>query len=195
MNNNTFLQKYFEETDFILNNIKNNSDEIIKIKNEFQKTSKSKGKVIIAGNGGSAAIASHVSVDLSKNAGIRAINFNDADLITCLSNDYSYEEWIESALKIYVDKKDIVVLVSSSGSSKNHLKAARYLKQRKIRFITLTAKDKNNPLKKINHKGINIWINSKSYNIIEVFHLYILLLVVDLCIGKSAYSPNRKLKY
>lgn len=195
MNNKKFLQKYFEETNFILSNIKNNSSEIIKIKNEFQKTSKLKGKVIIAGNGGSAAIASHVSVDLSKNAGIRAINFNDADLITCLSNDYSYEEWIESALKIYVDKKDTVVLVSSSGSSKNHLKAARYLKKRKIRFITLTAKNKNNPLKKINHKGINIWINSKSYNIIEVFHLYILLLVVDLCIGKSAYSPNRKLKY
>ena len=147
------------------------------------------------GNGGSAAIASHVSVDLSKNAGIRAINFNDADLITCLSNDYSYEKWIESALQIYVDKRDIVVLVSSSGSSKNHLKAARYLKKRKIKFITLTAINKNNPLKKINSKGINIWINSKSYNIIEVFHLYVLLCVIDLCIGKSAYSPTRKLKY
>lgn len=195
MNNNDFLRKYFEETDFILRNIKNNSNQIIKIKNEFKKTSKSKGKVIIAGNGGSAAIASHVSVDLSKNAGIRAINFNDADLITCLSNDYSYEKWIESALQIYVDKRDIVVLVSSSGSSKNHLKAARYLKKRKIKFITLTAINKNNPLKKINSKGINIWINSKSYNIIEVFHLYVLLCVIDLCIGKSAYSPNRKLKY
>ena len=195
MNNNDFLRKYFEETDFILRNIRNNSNQIIKIKNEFKKTSKSKGKVIIAGNGGSAAIASHVSVDLSKNAGIRAINFNDADLITCLSNDYSYEKWIESALQIYVDKRDIVVLVSSSGSSKNHLKAARYLKKRKIKFITLTAINKNNPLKKINSKGINIWINSKSYNIIEVFHLYVLLCVIDLCIGKSAYSPTRKLKY
>ena len=195
MNNLKFLDKYFQETDFVLKNIKENFNQIIQIKNQFQKTSKSKGKIIIAGNGGSAAIASHVAVDLSKNAGIRAINFNDADLITCLSNDYSYEEWIESALKIYVDKRDLVVLISSSGSSKNHVNAAKYLKKKKIRLITLTASNKNNSLKSINKQGINVWINSKSYNIIEVFHLYILLCVVDLCIGKSVYSPKKKLKY
>ena len=40
-------------------------------------------KSIIVGNGGSAAIASHVSVDFTKAAGIRAVNFNEADLITC----------------------------------------------------------------------------------------------------------------
>ena len=45
-------------------------------------------KVILAGNGGSAAIASHVSVDLTKNAGVRAISFNESDLITCFANDF-----------------------------------------------------------------------------------------------------------
>ena len=54
-------------------------------------------KVIIAGNGGSAAMASHVAVDFTKAAGIRAINFNEADLITCFSNDYGYEHWVAQA--------------------------------------------------------------------------------------------------
>ena len=49
-------------------------------------------KVIIAGNGGSAAMASHTAVDLTKNARVRAISFNDADLITCFANDFGYEK-------------------------------------------------------------------------------------------------------
>ena len=53
---------------------------------------------MIFGNGGSAAIASHVSVDLTKNANIRSVNFNESDLITCFSNDYGYEKWIENGL-------------------------------------------------------------------------------------------------
>ena len=64
-------------------------------------------KIIIIGNGGSAAMASHVSVDLTKNAGIKAINFNEADLLTCFANDYGYEHWVSQALKFYADKGEI----------------------------------------------------------------------------------------
>ena len=49
-------------------------------------------------NGGSSAIASHVSIDLTKNANIRCVNYNEADLITYFSNDYGYERWIEKAI-------------------------------------------------------------------------------------------------
>jgi len=45
-------------------------------------------KLIIAGNGGIVAIASHVSADFIKTAGIWSINFNEADLLTCFANDY-----------------------------------------------------------------------------------------------------------
>jgi len=194
MNKKKFLQKYFKETQNIFEQIKLDDEKIIRSSNLFKKIAKKKNKIIIAGNGGSAAIASHFAVDLSKNAGLRAVNFNDADLITCLSNDYGYEKWIESALKLYADKNDLVILVSSSGTSKNHIIAAKYLIKKKIRLVTLTGKSKNNPLKKINKNGINFWINSYSYNLIEIFHLYILLSIVDLCIGKSEYSPSKKIK-
>ena len=69
------------------------------------------GKLIIVGNGGSSAIASHASVDFTKAAGIRAVNFNESDLLTCFSNDYGYENWVKKALEFYVDKDDIVILI------------------------------------------------------------------------------------
>ena len=76
-----------------------------------------KQKIFIIGNGGSSAISSHVSVDLSKNLNMSAMCFSDADLITCFSNDYGYENWYKEALKRHVKKKDAVILISSSGIS------------------------------------------------------------------------------
>ena len=79
---------------------------------------KNKKKVIIVGNGGSAAIASHVSVDLTKACKIRSVNFNEADLITCFANDYGYENWVKKGIDFYQTKK-IYLSVYSSGMSKN----------------------------------------------------------------------------
>ena len=62
------------------------------------------GKIIFLGNGGSASIASHVSVDLTKNARIRSINFNEPDLITCFANDFGHDNWMKEALKMYSNK-------------------------------------------------------------------------------------------
>ena len=58
-----------------------------------------------------AAIASHLSVDFTKAAGIRAINFNESSLLTCFGNDYGYENWVEYALKFYADEDDVVILI------------------------------------------------------------------------------------
>ena len=64
----------------------------IKLQKILVNLRKSKKKAIIAGNGGSAAIASHFSVDLTKNAKVRCMNFNEMDLITCFANDFGYEK-------------------------------------------------------------------------------------------------------
>ena len=147
------------------------------------------GKILIIGNGGSAAIASHVSVDLTKNASIRAVNFNEADLITCFSNDYGYERWVEKAIDFYADVKDVLILISSSGKSLNMINACKAARNKKIsKIITFTGHDKNNPLSK--HGDINFWINSKAYNFVENTHQVWLLTIVDLIIGKREYSPN-----
>ena len=183
-----FINDYLRSTKELLDNIPDNLDEINNIKKKFKNCSKNKGKIIFIGNGGSAATSSHVSVDLTKNAKIKSINFNEADLITCFSNDFGYSEWMKKSLEFYVDKKDIVVLISASGKSNNIIKAAKFLKRRSIEFITFTGMKKNNALKVVNSNGINIWVDSYSYNQIEIVHHFVLLLIVDMIIGNTVYK-------
>ena len=89
---------------------------MIAVKTLLLNTRESGNKVLIVGNGGSAAMASHVSVDLTKQAGIRTVNFNEADLITCFANDYGYENWVKKAIEFYGDEGDVAILISSSNS-------------------------------------------------------------------------------
>ena len=148
-------------------------------------------KVIIAGNGGSSAIASHFSVDLTKNAGIRAINFNEADLITCFANDFGYEFWVLEAIDAYVDEGDIVILISSSGKSMNIVNAANFCVEKKYQLITFSGMELENPLVKANQNGVNFWVNSRAYNHIENVHQIQLLSIVDRCIGRAVYSASK----
>lgn len=135
------------------------------------------GKVILAGNGGSAAMASHVSVDLTKAAGLRAVNFNEADLITCFANDYGHEHWVEKALEFYADPDDLVVLVSSSGRSSNIVNGAVKAKQMKLGLITFSGFSPENPLRKLG--DLNFWADSTAYNVVEMTHHVWLLALVD----------------
>ena len=146
------------------------------------------GKVMAFGNGASASISSHISTDLSKGAGIRTINFNDANLITALSNDYGYEHWMAKAVRIYGKKEDAIVLVSSSGSSRNVLKASEIAKSMDMKVVTFSGFSSSNPLKKCG--DINFWVNSKAYNIIENMHMIWLTSVCDSIIGKAEYPVN-----
>jgi len=154
-------------------------NQLILVKKILLSTIKSKKKVLIFGNGGSAAISSHVSVDLTKNTKIKAINFNEADLITCFSNDYGYQNWVSKAIDFYADKNDVLILISSSGKSKNMLNACKAAKRKKIKnIITFTGNKKNNPLSKLG--DVNLWVNSDIYNYIENVHQIWLLSICDL---------------
>lgn len=143
----------------------------------IKKVSTGGGKVILAGNGASAAIASHVAVDLTKASGVRAINFNEADLITCFANDHGYEHWIEKALDFYADPKDLVILISSSGMSPNIVNAALKAKAMGLKLITLSGFREDNQLKKSG--DINFWVNNSYYNVVETVHQAWLLAIVD----------------
>ena len=154
-------------------------ESIIKIKNLVLKAKQTNSRILIFGNGGSAAIASHVSVDMTKNIKVKAMNFNEADLITCFSNDYGYEKWIEKAIEFYGSKGDILILISSSGKSKNMLNACKAARRKKIqKIITFTGHKKNNPLSKLG--DINLWVDSNIYNHVENTHQIWLLAVCDL---------------
>ncbi len=150
-------------------------------------TSNSK-KIILIGNGGSAAMASHVAVDFTKAAGLRAVNFNEADLITCFSNDYGYDQWVSKALEAYADKGDLVILISSSGRSPNILNGALTAKKMGLHIVTLSGFDEENPLRKMG--DIQLWANSSAYNIVEMTHHIWLLAIVDHIIETKRISQQ-----
>ena len=138
---------------------------------------KSNNKLIFVGNGGSASIASHLTIDSTNAASLRAVNFNDPGMITCLSNDYGYENWISKALDFYADEGDVLILISSSGQSKNMLMAVNKARKLKMKILTLTGFLSNNPLR---GKGdVNLWVNSNEYNIVEMTHHIWLLSIID----------------
>ena len=183
-----FLNNYFDNLKNLLSNDKYLED-LVRVKGILKKTHSEGKKTMIFGNGGSAAIASHFSVDLTKNARVRCTNYNESDLLTCFSNDYGYEKWVEKAIEFYGDKGDSLILISAGGNSPNMTNGAKQGKKMGFsKIITFTGNDKNNNLQKLG--DINFWVDSKAYNHIENIHQILLLSLVDLIIGKTEYPPN-----
>jgi D-sedoheptulose 7-phosphate isomerase len=187
VNEKQFLAEYFDRYRQSIFGTDMNS-QLIELKGLMSGVHADGKKVIIAGNGGSAAIASHCAVDFSKNAHIRCVNFNETGLVTCLSNDYGYERWIEKALELYADGGDLIILISSSGKSINMVKAADYARSKDHVLVTFTGFLSDNPLKM--RGDLNFWVDSRAYNIVEMTHQMWLLAVCDLIIGSAEYPAS-----
>lgn len=183
---NEFFTNYFQFMQLGMESV--NYNDLIKVSDKIRSVNKRGNKLIIAGNGGSAAMSSHVSVDFTKAAGVRAINFNEADLLTCFSNDYGYEKVFEKAVEFYADEGDLLILISSSGNSPNVINAAKKAKQLKMNVVTFSGFDNNNKLKDMG--DFNFWVDSKAYNIVEMTHHIWLLAIVDYIIGNIEYSAS-----
>lgn len=136
-----------------------------------------KKKLIFIGNGGSASIASHQAVDFWKNGKIPAIAFNDASLLTCISNDYGYDYVFQKPIETFAKKDDILFAISSSGRSKNIINAVKSAKKIGCSIITLSGFDASNPLRKLG--DINFYVPSHSYGPVEITHLAICHCILD----------------
>lgn len=185
MNKNTFLSEYFFE---YKDNLINDSlfDQLIELEKIYRACNEKNSKLIFAGNGASAAIASHAALDFSKQANIRAVTFHDPALISALSNDFGYERFLERAISMYANEGDVVTLISVSGESPNILAAADFCKQNDLKVVTFSGRHSDNTLAS---KGdLNFWVNSHAYNVVEGLHMIWLLSVVDLILGKKEYE-------
>ena len=145
-----------------------------KVKNVAGKLKKTKGRVLIFGNGGSASIASHFSIDMVKNTNIECLNFNDASTLTCLSNDFGYENWVSFCVEKYGREGDHAIFISSSGNSANMLNGYACAKERELQTIVLTGFEENNKLKLLDNSN-GFHVSSKCYNVVETCHQAILL--------------------
>ena len=187
MSDRQFIKNYLQDFIELLQPNDELIEELVKVRNLLLEVSSKNKKVLIFGNGGSAAIASHFSVDLTKNAKLRCVNFNEASLITCFANDYGFEHWAEKAVDFYGDEGDLLITISSSGKSENMLngvKAAR--KGNFSSVVTLSGFANDNPLNQLG--DVNLWVDSSAYNFVENIHQIWLLTIVDLVIGKREYS-------
>ena len=176
MNYQKYFEKYNHELFDLLNQVDSNliekSIEIIR------KIKRNNNTIYIVGNGGSSSIASHVSVDFTKAAKIKSMTFNNSNLITCYANDFGFENWVTEAIKSYCTSKDLLILISSSGKSKNIINAANYCVSNKIELITFSGFNQNNDLQKFG--SVNFHIDSKNYNYVEMAHHIILVSIVDI---------------
>jgi D-sedoheptulose 7-phosphate isomerase len=182
-----FLNDYLSDFSELIHPSDYIISDLVQVRDTIVAANKNRCKTIIVGNGGSAAMASHFSVDLTKNGGVRCVNFNEADLITCFANDYGFERWVEKAVEFYGDEGDVLITISSSGCSKNMLNGCKAARSKKFStVITFSGFDVDNSLCQLG--DINLWVDSKAYNFVENIHQIWLLAIVDLIIGSREYS-------
>jgi len=172
---NKFFNNYFDLID--RGNRSVEQSKLLSVSDMINKVNKTGGTIFIVGNGGSASIASHAAIDLTKAANITATTFNESSLLTCFANDYGYEYWVEKALEFYAKKNDMVILISSSGQSKNIINGARKAKKMGLPLITFSGFSSKNKLRDFG--DVNLWIDSTSYNIVEIVHQTWMLSVID----------------
>lgn len=138
-------------------------------------------QILIVGNGGSNAIASHAASDFTNVLRKNAQAFTDATMLTCYINDYgmenAYLQWLQ---RFDPDIDTLVILISSSGNSENVVNCANWCRDDAVPFITLSGFDKNNKLKSVEGAELNMWVNSKSYGIVECVHMIFLHSVIDI---------------
>lgn len=134
-------------------------------------------KAVFIGNGGSASIASHIATDFLKNASVSAVAFNDASLLTCLSNDLGYEYVFQRPIEMLGKKNDMLFAVSSSGASKNIINAVCAARKKRFYVVTLSGFNGNNPLRGLG--DINFYVPSFSYGYVEIIHLVICHAIAD----------------
>ena len=134
-------------------------------------------KVIFAGNGGSAAIASHMATDYSKNGGLRAWSMNDASMLTCLANDYGYEHVFSKQIEFHGRPGDMLVAISSSGQSANILGAVTAARKLGCTVLTLSGFKPDNPLRKAG--DMNVYLDSAAYGYVEIGHLALCHAILD----------------
>ena len=146
------IRKILEEQENNLKNLMNSNyaEKIIEISNEIIECLKRKNKILIAGNGGSASDAQHFAGELvgrflfNRDA-LAAICLNtDTSVMTCIANDYSYDDIFSRQVDGIGKKGDIFIGISTSGNSKNIINAVEKAKEKNMKTISFVGKNGGN---------------------------------------------------
>jgi len=167
-NNSIEFVKFYKNYTLTLSNIvdKINLENLYEAASLILKTIKKNKFIYVCGNGGSAAIANHYICDYFKGlskytnlkAKIKSLN-SDSYLISAISNDIAYDQIFKLQAERYMSKDDILILISSSGNSKNIKEVLKFCNKKKIKTIGFSNFNGG-----FLAKHSNISIHSKIYN-------------------------------
>ena len=153
--------------------------------NMLKSTARARTKIILVGNGGSSAIAEHMAIDLSKNAGLRAIAISGTPMLTTFANDFGYDKVYQKGVETFADRGDVLIAISSGGTSKNILNTVAAARAKKMKVITFSGFGADNPLRQSG--DINIWVDSRAFGYVEMVHNLLIHYINDAIIGKVEY--------
>ncbi|MEL1141876.1 SIS domain-containing protein, partial [Campylobacter jejuni] len=146
-NLNSYIKEHFTDSILVKEQILKDENLITLIKNaslEVIKAYRNGNKTLLAGNGGSAADAQHIAGEFVSRfyfdrPGIASIALStDTSILTAISNDYGYENLFARQVQAQGVKGDVFIGISTSGNSKNILKALELCKQKEIISIGLS---------------------------------------------------------
>tara|TARA_B100001059_G_C17698831_1_gene508933 strand:- start:309 stop:878 length:570 start_codon:yes stop_codon:yes gene_type:complete len=137
------IDEHFENHFKTITGLNAHKDSINSITQEIIKCFKNDGKLFICGNGGSASDAQHIAAELigrylKERIPLPAISLStDTSILTAVSNDYGYEEVFSRQISALTSKNDIVMVLSTSGDSRNIAKAIEAAKKNQSLTIGL----------------------------------------------------------
>ena len=174
MKNIKILERQIKESIDCKKKLLGSSKEIQKAIELIYNCLKKGGKVLICGNGGSAAIANHFECDHKKilsetkkiNPRIISLCSNNP-LITAIANDFSYDQVFKKQLQYLSNNDDVLITISSSGNSDNIIEAIKFAKKKSIKVISFTGF--NGGRSKV-ICDMNLHVNSNNYGVIENLH-------------------------
>ena len=149
----------------------------------FTEKKRDGSKVYFIGNGGSAAIASHMTADFMKNGGMNTVSLYDNAVTTCMGNDYGYQDIFSRPLDFLANSCDLLVAISSSGKSQNILNSINIAKEKGMSIISFTGFDRDNPAR--DDADFSIYVPSHKYGLVESIHNLILQEIVDLIMERD----------
>ena len=130
------------------------------------------GTLHFAGNGASANMASHMAVDWTKNARVRAFAYNDVAFLTAIGNDLGYDHVFAGPVEWYARKGDLLATISSSGNSSNVLRAIETARRKGCRIVTLSGMKAENASRRLG--DLNVFVPALTYGIVESAHQVLL---------------------
>lgn len=188
-----FVEAQEKLSEFISN--QNNFKKIESAGELMLKAIQSGHKIISCGNGGSMCDAMHFAEELSgrykeNRKALPAISISDPSHISCVGNDYGYEFIFSRYLEALGNKGDVLLAISTSGNSKNVLRAMEVAKEKGIAIVALTGKDGGAMASQCD---IEIRAPKSDYaDRAQEIHIKVIHSLIDFIEGKLINNPTKK---